>query len=65
MSVCYSAFGGSRVADVSEDLVAHGFNYLGKDFLTSGVTGCVIGLAVTDYMYIWYYIILLVSLELN
>lgn len=34
-----SAFGGDKVADMSEDLVRHGFNYLGKDYLTSGVTG--------------------------
>jgi len=33
------AFGGSKVADASETLVKHGFNYLGKDYLTSGVTG--------------------------
>ena len=36
---CVEAFGGSKVADVSEDLVKFGFNYLGKDYLTSGVTG--------------------------
>ncbi|XP_064594783.1 DNA-directed RNA polymerase III subunit RPC2-like [Liolophura sinensis] len=34
-----TAFGGDKVADLSEDLVRHGFNYLGKDFVTSGITG--------------------------
>ncbi len=34
-----TAFGGDRVADVSEDLIRHGFNYAGKDYLTSGITG--------------------------
>ncbi|XP_013391802.1 DNA-directed RNA polymerase III subunit RPC2 [Lingula anatina] len=34
-----TAFGGDKVKDVSEDLIRHGFNYLGKDYLTSGVTG--------------------------
>ncbi|XP_065164885.1 LOW QUALITY PROTEIN: DNA-directed RNA polymerase III subunit RPC2-like [Atheta coriaria] len=34
-----TAFGGSKVADVSEELVKHGFNYQGKDFFTSGITG--------------------------
>lgn len=34
-----TAFGGSKVENVSEDLVRHGFNYLGKDFITSGITG--------------------------
>ncbi|CAD7700122.1 unnamed protein product [Ostreobium quekettii] len=29
----------SSVAEISETLVAHGFNYCGKDFLTSGITG--------------------------
>ncbi|KAG1714217.1 DNA-directed RNA polymerase III subunit RPC2 [Nymphon striatum] len=33
------AFGGSKVADLSEDLIRHGYNYLGKDCLTSGITG--------------------------
>lgn len=33
------AFGGDKVCDLSEDLVKHGFNYLGKDFVTSGITG--------------------------
>ena len=36
------AFGGDKVADLSEDLIRHGFNYLGKDFVTSGITGWVI-----------------------
>lgn len=34
-----TAFGGSKAVDVCEDLVRHGFNYLGKDCLTSGITG--------------------------
>nr|XP_055184006.1 DNA-directed RNA polymerase III subunit RPC2 isoform X3 [Nyctereutes procyonoides] len=34
-----TAFGGSKVKDVCEDLVRHGYNYLGKDFVTSGITG--------------------------
>lgn len=34
-----TAFGGDKVCDLSEDLVKHGFNYLGKDFVTSGITG--------------------------
>ena len=34
-----TAFGGDKVSDVSADLVRHGFNYAGKDYLTSGITG--------------------------
>eukprot|EP00057_Strongylocentrotus_purpuratus_P016837 XP_011671311.1 PREDICTED: DNA-directed RNA polymerase III subunit RPC2 [Strongylocentrotus purpuratus] len=34
-----TAFGGDKVVDICEDLRKHGFNYLGKDFLTSGITG--------------------------
>jgi len=34
-----TAFGGSKVTDVCETLVQHGFNYAGKDFITSGITG--------------------------
>lgn len=34
-----TAFGGSKVKDVSEILIRNGFNYLGKDCLTSGITG--------------------------
>uniref|UniRef100_A0A915HX80 DNA-directed RNA polymerase subunit beta n=1 Tax=Romanomermis culicivorax TaxID=13658 RepID=A0A915HX80_ROMCU len=34
-----TAFGGDKVADFSEILIKHGFNYLGKDCLTSGITG--------------------------
>ena len=33
------AFGGSKVVDVCETLVKHGFNYAGKDYITSGITG--------------------------
>ncbi|KAL1473089.1 hypothetical protein MTO96_038937, partial [Rhipicephalus appendiculatus] len=34
-----TAFGGSKVQDVGEELIQRGFNYLGKDCLTSGITG--------------------------
>eukprot|EP00095_Tigriopus_kingsejongensis_P012376 snap_masked-scaffold190_size271632-processed-gene-1.0 protein:Tk12376 transcript:snap_masked-scaffold190_size271632-processed-gene-1.0-mRNA-1 annotation:"dna-directed rna polymerase iii subunit rpc2" len=34
-----TAFGGSKVSDISEELVRNGFNYQGKDVLTSGITG--------------------------
>lgn len=34
-----TAFGGSKVEDVCAELVKHGFNYLGKDFFYSGITG--------------------------
>ncbi len=34
-----TAFGGSKVEDICEELVRHGFNYQGKDMLTSGITG--------------------------
>ncbi len=34
-----TAFGGSKVEDVCEELVRRGYNYQGKDILTSGVTG--------------------------
>ena len=34
-----TAFGGDRVDDLCADLVRHGFNYAGKDYLTSGITG--------------------------
>lgn len=34
-----TAFGGSKVADVCEELFRHGFNYQGKDFFYSGITG--------------------------
>ncbi|PVD29148.1 hypothetical protein C0Q70_11745 [Pomacea canaliculata] len=34
-----TAFGGDRIEDLSEVLVRNGFNYLGKDFVTSGITG--------------------------
>jgi len=34
-----TAFGGSKVVDVCETLVQHGFNYAGKDYITSGITG--------------------------
>ena len=34
-----TAFGGDKVKDISEILINHGYNYQGKDLLTSGVTG--------------------------
>nr|XP_033807945.1 DNA-directed RNA polymerase III subunit RPC2 isoform X2 [Geotrypetes seraphini] len=34
-----TAFGGSKVKDVCEDLIYYGYNYLGKDYVTSGITG--------------------------
>ncbi|KAG8857812.1 DNA-directed RNA polymerase III core subunit ret1 [Tulasnella sp. 330] len=34
-----TAFGGSKVEDMSRILIEHGFNYAGKDSLTSGITG--------------------------
>lgn len=33
------AFGGAKVEDVCEELIKHGFNYQGKDFFYSGLTG--------------------------
>eukprot|EP00002_Diphylleia_rotans_P011026 TRINITY_DN2189_c0_g1_i1.p1 TRINITY_DN2189_c0_g1~~TRINITY_DN2189_c0_g1_i1.p1 ORF type:complete len:798 (+),score=130.37 TRINITY_DN2189_c0_g1_i1:142-2535(+) len=34
-----TAFAGDKVLDLSRVLVKHGFNYAGKEFLTSGITG--------------------------
>ncbi|XP_023347366.1 DNA-directed RNA polymerase III subunit RPC2, partial [Eurytemora carolleeae] len=34
-----TAFGGSKVKDISEELIEAGYNYQGKDTLTSGITG--------------------------
>ncbi|XP_078039104.1 RNA polymerase III subunit RpIII128 [Augochlora pura] len=34
-----TAFGGSKVEDVCQELVNYGYNYLGKDFFYSGITG--------------------------
>lgn len=34
-----TAFGGSPVEEVTATLVKHGFNFGGKDYLTSGITG--------------------------
>lgn len=34
-----TAFGGDKVDDCARVLVQHGFNYSGKDFVTSGITG--------------------------
>jgi DNA-directed RNA polymerase III subunit RPC2 len=34
-----TAFGGSKVVDMADVLLQHGFSYTGKDYLTSGITG--------------------------
>ncbi|ETN80195.1 DNA-directed RNA polymerase, beta subunit [Necator americanus] len=34
-----TAFGGDQVVDVCSELASRGYNYLGKDMLTSGITG--------------------------
>lgn len=34
-----TAFGGSKLEDMSLQLINHGFSYDGKDYLTSGITG--------------------------
>ncbi|KAI8905932.1 hypothetical protein EDD86DRAFT_211135 [Gorgonomyces haynaldii] len=34
-----TAFGGSKVDDMSQILIDHGYSYCGKDVLTSGITG--------------------------
>ncbi|KAH8345506.1 hypothetical protein KR084_006687 [Drosophila pseudotakahashii] len=34
-----TAFGGSKVEDIQAELERHGFNYVGKDFFYSGITG--------------------------
>jgi len=34
-----TAFGGSKVEDMSRILVENGYNYAGKEFMTSGITG--------------------------
>ncbi|KAF2734046.1 beta and beta-prime subunits of DNA dependent RNA-polymerase [Polyplosphaeria fusca] len=34
-----TAFGGSKVDDMGDVLLRHGFSYRGKDYLTSGITG--------------------------
>lgn len=34
-----TAFGGSKVEDMASILVRNGFNFAGKDFMTSGITG--------------------------
>lgn len=34
-----TAFGGDRVEDVGRILVENGYNYSGKDYMTSGITG--------------------------
>jgi len=39
-SVCvFAAFGGDNVELLSQVLIDHDFNYLGKEYLTSGITG--------------------------
>jgi DNA-directed RNA polymerase III subunit RPC2 len=32
-------FGGSKIEDMGKILLDHGFDYCGKDYLTSGITG--------------------------
>ncbi|KAI9815704.1 MAG: DNA-directed RNA polymerase III core subunit ret1 [Pycnora praestabilis] len=34
-----TAFGGDKVEDMGDILIANGFSYSGKDFMTSGITG--------------------------
>ena len=34
-----TAFGGDSISSISSALVAHGYHYGGKEFLTSGLTG--------------------------
>lgn len=34
-----TAFGGTKVKDIAQVLIANGFHYSGKDYLTSGITG--------------------------
>lgn len=34
-----TVFGGSKVADMSQILIEHGYNYSGKEYVTSGITG--------------------------
>ncbi|XP_034950653.1 DNA-directed RNA polymerase III subunit RPC2 [Chelonus insularis] len=34
-----TAFGGSKVSDICEELAKNGYNYLGKDMFYSGITG--------------------------
>ena len=34
-----TAFGGSKIHDVSAELIKHGYNYQGKECMTSGTTG--------------------------
>ncbi|CAG8539382.1 19658_t:CDS:10, partial [Dentiscutata erythropus] len=34
-----TAFGGSKVEDMSKILIEHGYSYSGKDYVTSGITG--------------------------
>jgi DNA-directed RNA polymerase III subunit RPC2 len=34
-----TAFGGTKVKDITDALVAHGYHYGGKEYITSGITG--------------------------
>lgn len=34
-----TAFAGDQMAEVTEELASYGYNFLGKDCLTSGITG--------------------------
>lgn len=38
-SISGTAFGGSKVKDVCNELEKHGYNYHGKDIFYSGLTG--------------------------
>lgn len=38
----FVAFAGDKVQDVGQVLVDNGFNYDGKDYFTSGITGYVL-----------------------
>lgn len=38
-SLAGTAFGGSKCQDIQDELVRHGFNYMGKDIFYSGLTG--------------------------
>jgi DNA-directed RNA polymerase III subunit RPC2 len=34
-----TAFGGDKITDLCESLLKNGYNYEGKEYLTSGITG--------------------------
>ncbi|KAK3707608.1 hypothetical protein QZH41_017867, partial [Actinostola sp. cb2023] len=37
--ITHYSFGGDKVDDICKELMNHGFNYAGKDYVTSGITG--------------------------